>query len=455
MAPRAPAYVVVHGSGYRYKRKVPKHLREVVGRDVWVEYLGSDMGTRSAIKTARAFARRDDLRINLLNNLPPEQRKKAVADGALDIVGSSKREISALERSIPFVEAIAIHTAVDPDDTEQEQDAQAGEIARSRRSAGAVRKTVALKKKALRALAGRRTGLAPLVEHWSKGVKAEHTIDSMWRSAQDFADTVGDLKPRNVTRDHAAKYRDAVDGRSLKPRTKRKYLEQLNTLFRTAMSGRLVDGNPFDRIKIAKTVAKFVDTKKRKPFEPRQVREIFAALPREHTDFQWVTKLIAYHGCRSGEAAQLRKEDVTTSSGLTVLRIHDEFGSVKNAHSVRTIPLHPSCAAFAKYAEDAAGPWIFASFPEWESTGNRRGAPYQRRASDFLRKVVMIVDPDLSMHSFRHLWRTMAREMAMPRDVSKAIMGHSRGSSEHDEYGSAPSLKEQLKWLRKIDPVKD
>ena len=66
----------------------------------------------------------------------------------------------------------------------------------------------------------------------------------------------------------------------------------------------------------------------------------------------------------------------------------------------------------------------------------------------------MIDDPDLAMHSFRHLWRTMARELAFPRDVSKAIMGHARGSSEHDEYGSAPSLREQLKWLRKVDPLK-
>ncbi len=450
-----PSYVVKHGSGYRYKRKVPTHLQDVVGVRAWIEYLGSAMNKRGAEEKARKLARRDDQRITLLNNLAPDERKKAVAEGALDIVGATEREIVALEKSIPFVEAIALRTEVDARDRRREQDAQAGEIERSRRSAAKVRKTVALKRKALRALAGRRTNLAPLVEGWlrARNVKSLHTIETMWRSAQDFADTVGDLKPRSVNRDHAAKYRDKLELRDLQPRTKRKYLEQLNTLFRTGRSERLVDANPFDGIKITKTAGKFVDTKKRKPFEPRQVRTIFEALPSEHPDFQWVTKLIAFHGMRSGEAAQLRKEDVTTSRDVAVLRIHDEFGSVKNAHSVRTIPLHPACADFVKYAEAAEGPWVFASFPEWKE--GRRGAPYQRRATDFLRKVAKITDRDLSMHSFRHTWTTLAAEMNMPYAVAYAITGHTLGGGEHAKYTHPPTLKEQLKWLRKIDPLED
>jgi integrase len=282
----------------------------------------------------------------------------------------------------------------------------------------------------------------------------KHGEDAMNRSIKRLIGVIGDMAPKNVTRDHAAKYRDHLDQLELKPRTKQKYLEHVQTLFNVALSKRLVDANPFQGIKITKVRTKFVDEDGQEPFEAHHVRAIFDALPGEHPDFQWVTKLAAYHGMRSGEAAQLRKEDVTTTFGITVLRVHDEHGSVKNRDSVRHVPLHPSCAGFVKYAEEAEGPWIFASFPKWESTGNRLGAPYQRRASDFLRKVVGIYNPRLSMHSLRHRWITLARELGCPPEVRRAITGHALGKDEHDDYGDVPSLKLRAKWLKKIDPLK-
>lgn len=95
---------------------------------------------------------------------------------------------------------------------------------------------------------------------------------------------------------------------------------------------------------------------------------IFDALPGEHPDFRWVTKLIAYHGGRSGEFAQLRKKDVTISFGIRVLRLHDAHGSTK--------------------------------------------------------KVAKVADRGLSMHSFRHTWTTLAAEMNMPYAIAYAITGH-------------------------------
>lgn len=225
----------------------------------------------------------------------------------------------------------------------------------------------------------------------------------------------------------------------------------MSTLFSTEMSNRIVDANPFHKIRIAKTGGKFVDEEGKEPFEPEQVRMIFDALPGEHLDFQWVTRLSAYHGGRSGEYAQLRKEDVTVSFGIPVLKLHDEHGSIKNSQSVRTIPLHPKCLEFIAYAKAAEGPWIFASFPLWKE--GRRGAPYQCRASDFIRKVVKISDPDLTIHSLRHTWTTLAREMEMPEHVACAITGHALGKNEHAKYGKRPSLKKQLEWLERIDPL--
>ena len=52
-----------------------------------------------------------------------------------------------------------------------------------------------------------------------------------------------------------------------------------------------------------------------------------------------------------------------------------------------------------------------------------------------LREKVGIKDRRYTMHSFRHLWRTLARECEMPESVSRAIMGHALGSGEHGAYG--------------------
>ena len=160
---------------------------------------------------------------------------------------------------------------------------------------------------------------------------------------------------------------------------------------------------------------------------------------------------------RSGEACQLRCEDVVSLHGVPVLRIHDLYGSLKNRASVRDIPIHPACMAIcdlahAVAADRAPEPWLFPSLPV-KRLG--RGRWFQDYGSRFLRKKVGTADPRYTMHSFRHLWRTLARECEMPESVSRSIMGHTLGGGEHGAYGSAPSLKRRAEWLAKIDPLQD
>jgi integrase len=171
-----------------------------------------------------------------------------------------------------------------------------------------------------------------------------------------------------------------------------------------------------------------------------------------------MVKLLAYHGTRSGELANLHVEDVTTSMGVPVLRIHRLLqGALKNPASRREIPIHPKCRRIIAYArgrmsdtQKAKGPYLFGSFPEWK---DGRGKPFQKDASTWLRKVVKITDRALTIHCLRHTWRTLAREIDMPVSVSLAIMGHTRGKGEHAAYGGDVSLKLRAKWIARIDPV--
>ena len=141
---------------------------------------------------------------------------------------------------------------------------------------------------------------------------------------------------------------------------------------------------------------------------------------------------------------------MTVLHGVSVLRIHDLHGSVKNRASVRDVPIHPACMDIRDQAKAAAreeGAWLFPSLPV-KRLG--RGRWFQDYGSRFLRQTVGILDSRYTMHSFRHLWRTLARECEVPESVSRSIMAHTLGGGEHGAYGSA-SLKLRAEWIARID----
>ncbi len=183
---------------------------------------------------------------------------------------------------------------------------------------------------------------------------------------------------------------------------------------------------------------------------------MFDALKDETPDFQWIVRLLAYHGARGTEICQLKCEDVTTLHGVPVLRIHGRHGSVKNKHSVRDVPIHPMCAGVVAHAakvaaEHGADSWLFVSLTD--SKQGRRHNWQNYANAKFLRAKVGITGGRLTMHSFRHTWRTLAREMDMPEAVSRAILGHTMGTGEHAKYGARPTLKRQAEWLAQVDPL--
>jgi integrase len=229
------------------------------------------------------------------------------------------------------------------------------------------------------------------------------------------------------------------------------HLARLHTLFNVALSEGLIPTNPAYKVKARKANGKFAIG--RQGFTSEHVRRIFEALNSESQDFKWIVRLLAYHGMRSGEVCQLRCEDVTNLHGVPVLCVHDRYGSVKNEPSIRDIPIHPECMGILEFAREVIakhGPdaWLFSSVPA-KNQGNADW--FHKYGGKFLRQTVGITDRRYTMHSFRHLWRTLARECEMPESVSRSLMGHALGKGEHGAYGSAPSLKLRAQWMAKID----
>jgi integrase len=290
------------------------------------------------------------------------------------------------------------------------------------------------------------TSISSLVNVWQRVAepRAKGTVARMTFCANEFVSAVGDIRAEQVTRVHVMQYRDILENKTYARSTAKQYLDGIHRLFAIAQSEGIVQSNPATGIKLRSARDKFIELQRRRPFETNEIRLLFDALSSETEPFQWLVRLLIYHGMRSGEAAQLRGEDITTISNVHVIRVHDRYGSLKNRHSQRDIPLHPKCVEFINYAQTASKTWIF---PQLTLRSDR----FQSHAGYFLRKRVGLTDRALTMHSLRHTWRTVAREICMPSAVSRAIMGHSMGGDVHDEYGGRPSLRLMSEWMSKIE----
>lgn len=130
---------------------------------------------------------------------------------------------------------------------------------------------------------------------------------------------------------------------------------------------------------------------------------------------------------------------------------------MKNLHSERDVPIHVACIDVIELARsvsrDTGNPEarLFQSFAHWRSTG--WAGRFQKRAGLLIRDIGIKgnVSPT---RSWRHRVIDLLREMRCPPDIERAIVGHSRGSDTHSNYGAGPALKRMATWVKRIDPLK-
>ena len=451
--PRKPyrkTYIVKAGRSWLYKRSVPLDVRDLVGREAWTKSLGR-LSEEEAENEARKLTSQHTDKIAHLRRLSDVGRKHVIANGGAESLEDSaefwedyakriRQTADALDTVPPVVYADAAKHGVSAGDLAQS-------FVRARHHAKETESRVALTRKVL--VPSSDCLLANLIPIWQlvKQKRSPKVVQKMHLYVQRFVEAVGNIPPNAVTREHVMRFRDAIE-KAFKHGTAKKQLENIHALFNAAHKEGVITTNPAHNVKV-RTEPPMDGGKK--PFQPAHVRAIFKAMKGESEDFKWMVRLLAYHGARSGELANLHIEDVTTSMGVPVLNIHRVApGALKNAASRREVPIHPKCRGIIKYAKTVQGPFLFASFPEWQ---DGRGAWFQNDGNAWLRRVAKITDPALTFHSFRHMWRTLAREIDMPESVSKAIMGHTQGRGEHAKYGEGPSLKLRAKWIARIDPI--
>ena len=139
---------------------------------------------------------------------------------------------------------------------------------------------------------------------------------------------------------------------------------------------------------------------------------------------KWITLIAMYHGMRRGEICQLRKEDIQidpqTDRPFFFVRALNSAQNVKNANSVRKVPIHKTVLnlGFLDWIEDKEGK-IFAGVEAWSVTGWFSRFMFALRISrnDEFGNV-------RSFHSFRHNFITKVRNAYPNLHHIQEVVGH-------------------------------
>lgn len=195
-----------------------------------------------------------------------------------------------------------------------------------------------------------------------------------------------------------------------------------------------LEANPADGIKPSMENSKKAKVKPRLPFSDEQLKAIWRKLATENEEHRWFHVLGLATGARLNEICQLRSADVIERDGVVCVNLTnepDEHGGklIKNASSVRTVPLRSEIAApFKAFARSRNG----LLFPGWQSVDGT-----SNKASKRLGCVIKPVTKDKRyvFHSYRHRFEDACRAAGVAKDIRGALTGHA-DSDVSASYGN-------------------
>jgi len=276
-----------------------------------------------------------------------------------------------------------------------------------------------------------------LFEGWAAERKPlPKTVYEYRRVVRDFGAFVRHDDASKVAPSDVVKWKTHLIEEELHPKTiKDAKLAPLRAIFQWGVANHHLPSNPAAQITIE--VKRRAGEAKRGFTELEAIRILDAARKENDAARRWIPLLGAYSGARIAELAQLRAEDILPIAGIACMKITPEAGPLKTLSSERIVPLHPAVieAGFLEYAQTAARGPLFPSIKP--NVFGSRGGNATKVIGRWVRGLG-IDDPRLSpSHSWRHRFKTLARQHGLAPDVSDAITGHS-ARSVADRYGEFP-----------------
>ncbi|WP_238192744.1 site-specific integrase [Methylobacterium frigidaeris] len=273
-----------------------------------------------------------------------------------------------------------------------------------------------------------------LVKGWAaERNPAEKTLYDWNRVMVQLAEFIGHRDAARVTSEDLVAWKNSLVASGLAAKTIRESrLAPVRAILRWGVDNRRLTENAAERITIS---VKQKPGQGKRGFKDAEAAQILQAAAAESDPVKrWVPLVCAYSGARLSEVCQLRVQDISEVGGIPVMHFDAEAGSLKNAGSERTVPLHSALIA-AGFLDFARGQKVGPLFPGLPPDKfGKRGGNGTKILGRWVRGLGL-TDPRLAPnHSWRHRFKTLARNHGLAGDVTDAITGHAH-RSVGDGYG--------------------
>ncbi|RKE34249.1 hypothetical protein B0G76_0245 [Paraburkholderia sp. BL23I1N1] len=304
--------------------------------------------------------------------------------------------------------------------------------------------------------------LPALIDAWAKERTPDaRTVRKAELVARRFRAMVDLIPVPSIERRHAIAFKDALLASGQSASNTNKQLELLSVLLNFACANEMTETNAAQGIRVL--VKKGAKAKARISFSLPALQAIFSS-PVYAEDFRtaggageaayWLPLLGLLTGARLEELCQLAPDDVSEETYLDATGtrrtvwcmrfVHNEERGqgVKNAGSVRRIPIHPDLLAlgFVEYAHNHKGkPRIFPHLKP--NKYGEESAQWSKWFGKYLRGPCGVTDERMVFHSFRHGFKDVCRECSIGKDLADAIQGHDDGDASSDYGGEFYPLR--------------
>lgn len=302
--------------------------------------------------------------------------------------------------------------------------------------------------------------LAALVDRWATERRPTGgAVEQMNLVATRFYEYVGRIPLATITRQHAVALKDKLLASGLAASSVNRYMGLFFTLMKYAHDNSLIPA-ALARVPVVVKRAE----KSRISFNSTALTAIFASPVYTDLGYRptrgageaayWVPLLGLFTGGRLEELCQIAPDDVYTEDGHWCVRFvtSTERGQrVKNAGSVRRIPLHPELVrlGFVTYVQSRRGQ--ARVFDLVRNRHGRVGPGWSKWFGEYLRRVCKVTDTRMTFHSFCHTFKDVCRECGISKELADALQGHSEGDASSNYGGEFYPLRPLMEAMQKYE----
>lgn len=284
----------------------------------------------------------------------------------------------------------------------------------------------------------------------------EVTKDDMRRLGLDLPRLPSNLSkkfPGASPREALERAEDDAEIDRLEPRSVNKYLQQTRSLFAWAEEHDHVAKSPAS---VLRDVEEGRAQDARKGLSDADIAALFAYIEKLDPEpyGRWVPRIMAYTGCRMGEAAQLRKADVRQEQGVWVFDINEESEqkTLKTGAATRLVPVHPRLIELGllEFVQATDDDFLFPERVRYTRSATRGNVDALSKQLNRWLDNAGIKDSRKAFQSFRATFITRLKDAQVPDYQIAEIVGHENPNITSGRYGKRTQVATLANIVRRV-----